>query len=290
MSVRASAFGLLLSACAVATPPSSVNTPSTAPTSTDGPAATVTTGANPRLDHFVEADDYGADLVEVYAPPEPGPWPVVVLFHGGGWMGGTVDDVARLANELAARGVVVFDASYRTLPEGGAFPSMVDDVACAIAYARAHASRYTTTHEVITAAGHSAGAHLAALATFGSFGGDCRWPLDRPADAFIGLAGPYDPAALGEVLTPFFGARPEENPEAWTAGTPATYAGERPEVRVLLIHGDDDDLVPLSSSEDFAAALEEGGHRVELAVIEGETHGGVIEPVVVNDLIVAFLG
>ena len=61
----------------------------------------------------------------------------------------------------------------------------------------------------------------------------------------------------------------------WDAANPVLLAGNRPEVPVLLLHGDADELVPAQFSTDFEAALRTGGHPVTLSVVPGVDHGEV---------------
>jgi acetyl esterase/lipase len=290
---------VLVSACGGAgagtEPPTTGSPPTPATTSgssetTVAPPPPTSAPGPPRLDHFLTEESYGPDIVEIYGPPERGPWPVLVLFHGGGWVTGSPADTARLANELAARGVVVYNASYRTMNEGGAFPQMVEDVACALSFAGSTAATYTTTPEALATGGHSAGAHLSLLAALApeTFTGDCEYgPV--AVEGFVGLAGPYDTDRLATLIAPLFGASLADAPERWAAGNPLTYVATSPDIDYLIIHGSEDELVPVALSEELAAALEGAGRRVSLEIIDGETHGGVAEPVVVNDLIVEFL-
>lgn len=289
----------LVTACGgttVDTAPPTTGSPSTPATTTASTRVAttsppVTTRPGPiRLDHFLTEESYGPDLVEIYGPPERGPWPVLVLFHGGGWVTGSAADTASLANELANRGVVVFNASYRTMNEGGAFPQMVEDAACAIAFAGSTAGAYTTTPQRMATGGHSAGAHLSLLAAMApeSFVGDCQYG-PAAVEGFIGLAGPYDINRLAGLIGPLFGASLEDAPERWAAGNPFTYVSAGADIEYLLIHGTEDELVPVALSEELATALDGAGRRFSLEIIEGETHGGVAEPVVINDLVVAFL-
>ncbi len=281
---------LLLTACTEAGNPSTAaSAPPTNPPTTDAPASPTTVGPT-RLDHFVEEASYGPDIVEIYAPSELGDWPVLVLFHGGAWVTGDVRDTANLANELAARGVVVFNASYRTMPEGGSFPGMVDDVACAFGYARSRAGEYTRSEGPIVIGGHSAGAHLSALVALApdEFGSGCATPMDAPPDGYLGLAGPYDIAGLGGVLAPFFGVEQSEDPDVWSRGNPIARTSEAA-IPMLLIHGTADELVPVTVAEAFADALTAAGDPPRLEIIEGENHGGAAEPVIVNDLVLDFL-
>lgn len=271
----------------VGVPPSSQAPTTTAVIQAGNP--TSTTPDTRHLDHYLGTFDYGPESLDVYAPIGVTDGPALVLVHGGGWIVGDVAVTAVLANELAARGVIVFNVGYRTMAKGGAFPSMVDDVACALAYARAHQGNYTTSRTTAIG-GHSAGAHLSALVAMapGVFGGDCRWDLAVAADGLIGLAGPYDITTI-PAMTPLFGVSFTEDPDLWETANPLSYAKSSPDISYLLIHGTADTLVPVSYAQNLAASLEEVGLDVRLELLDGESHNGLLQPVVVNDLIVDFL-
>ncbi len=77
-------------------------------------------------------------------------------------------------------------------------------------------------------------------------------------DALVGLAGPYDIRAL--LRTPRQPLPAEDADDAtWDAANPVLLADPRPDVPVLLLHGDADEVVPAEFSSDFAAALTRRG-------------------------------
>jgi acetyl esterase/lipase len=277
-------------------------TTSTAPptTSTTAPDSSTTTGAQTPIEpdptllysNYIRTATYADGLeLDIHAPAETGPWPVVVTIHGGGWFVGDRSSMGPLADGLASRKAVVFNATYRTLTLGGSFPGMVDDIACAVQFARNTAPEFTTTPELVTIVGHSAGAHLASLVAYapGQFGQDCPEGPSISPDAFVGLAGPYDISQLGGLLTPMFGVPPEENPELWAAGNPFSWIGESPDIPTLLLHGDADRVAPIAFSEELADALENAGRDVTFEVLTGRDHADANAPRVVGDRIAAFL-
>ena len=172
---------------------------------------TVTTSASTTTEaesEFLRRIDSIGDLpVTVYAPPSVGPYPVVVLFHGGGWFGGAPLSTAPLAEFLASERIVVFNSTYRT--QTGGYPESFADVACDVRYARANASNYTSAEGPVILAGHSAGAHLASVVALAGdeFGNGCPVEETAMVDRFLGLAGPYDPTLYRQVLPAFFGTR-----------------------------------------------------------------------------------
>jgi acetyl esterase/lipase len=242
--------------------------------------------------NYVRTESYANGLeLDIHAPDEVGPWPVVVTIHGGGWFIGDRQSMGSLADGLASRKAVVFNATYRTLTLGGTFPGMVDDVACAVQFARNAASEFTTTPETVTIVGHSAGAHLASLVAYapGIFGQDCPEGPTRSPDAFVGLAGPYDISQVGGLLTPMFGVPIADDPELWASGNPFSWIPDSPDIPTLLLHGDADRVAPIAFSEELAGALEAAGRDVTFEALEGRSHSDLNSPRVVGDRIAAFL-
>lgn len=301
---RVFVFVFVLAACSgpavEATTTSTTASPTTAPsapsetTTTTDPTTTTTTSPRELLlyDHWQGSFTYGEGIrIDVHAPEVRSNHPIVVTIHGGGWFTGDLDAMGFLADGLAARGHVVFNATYRTLSRGGSFPSMVEDVACAVAYARSHALDYSTTDEHLTLIGHSAGAHLTSLVALAptEFGTACEG-ADQPVDAWVGLAGSYDTDLYAFLLTPFFGVPYADDPDLWSRGRPHTYLTRAPDdVDMLFIHGDADELVPVAMSEDLFVAAERAGIPVQLQVLAGIGHGEVNAPRAVAALIDDFV-
>ena len=101
--------------------------------------------------------------VRVYQPVGEGPFPVVMMFHGGGWVIGdltTADGQSREVCRQAA--AVVVSVDYRLAPEHP-FPAAADDCYAATRWAAQHAHRYHGDSARIALAGDSAGGNLAAV-------------------------------------------------------------------------------------------------------------------------------
>jgi acetyl esterase/lipase len=202
---------------------------------------------------------------------------VVALVPGGGWVSADPSGLAPLAEELAASGAVVVRLTYRTATDGVYFPAPLEDVGCGIAFAATQASSAPDgAGPTVAVVGHSAGAVLAAVAALdpdAATGPDCPYPPADP-DLLVGLAGPYDVVAAADLAAALFGP---DNPDPvdWDAGNPVAQAGLRPDLPVLLAHGAADPLVPVEFSEQFAEALRQGGHPVELQTLDGVDHDTV---------------
>ena len=111
-------------------------------------------------------------LLDIHVPTGlPGPLPIVLFAHAGGWVGGSragiPDVIATLVTDLD---VAVVSVDYRLAQDDGhggflnAFPTASYDVDRAVRFVRAHAQQWGLDPERIIVAGASAGAQLAALA------------------------------------------------------------------------------------------------------------------------------
>lgn len=94
--------------------------------------------------------------------PAKQPLPVVILIHGGGWLGGDKADFAGVAHEFVSRGFAVALINYR-LSKENIWPAQILDCKSAVRWLRANANIYNLDSKRFVAGGHSAGAHLAAF-------------------------------------------------------------------------------------------------------------------------------
>ena len=100
-------------------------------------------------------------LLNVWTPPAPGPHPVFVWFHGGGFLTGATSDPTIEGARLAARGLVVVTAAYRLGALGylgvGAPNCGLLDQECALGWVRDHIAAFGGDPANVTVAGESAG-------------------------------------------------------------------------------------------------------------------------------------
>jgi acetyl esterase len=102
----------------------------------------------------------GRLFVPTGAPPTG---PLLVFFHGGGWVYGDLDSHDPVCRFLAERsGVRVLSVDYRLAPEHP-YPAAVDDVVAAFAWAARHAEDLGADPTRLAVAGDSAGGNLAAV-------------------------------------------------------------------------------------------------------------------------------
>ena len=99
----------------------------------------------------------------LYRPAGSGPHPVVVYFHGGGWVLGSHDSDDPLCRDLCARsGALIVSVNYRHAPEAR-FPAAADDGIAAVRWVAAHAAQLGGKPGPVAVAGWSAGGNVAAV-------------------------------------------------------------------------------------------------------------------------------
>lgn len=118
----------------------------------------------------------GSDLaVRIYTPEGEGPHRLIVFFHGGGFVLGTLDTHDGLARALAnSAGAVVVSVDYRLAPEHP-FPAAPEDCYAATVWAAQHAASLGARPETLAVGGDSAGGALAASV--------CQMSADRDGPA-----------------------------------------------------------------------------------------------------------
>jgi acetyl esterase/lipase len=170
------------------------------------------------------------EKLDMYMPGRPGPHPVIVWAHGGGWTEGSKDTQPvpdYLMDQVERRNFVVVSIDYRLAGRGAdgapvnVFPAALDDVKTAIRFLKADAARYDLDPNIVILAGHSAGGHLAALAGASAATGHLE-PHELPASlarvdstvqAVVDVSGPSDLGTWGAL------------PTMWTAKPVAAFLG-----------------------------------------------------------------
>lgn len=123
--------------------------------------------AGPEVGEIIDGTLPGADGSDLeyrlYRPDTPGPHPIVVYFHGGGWVLGSHDSDDPLCRDLCKQSNAVFvSVNYRHAPEHR-FPAAADDGLAAATWIAAHAEELGGIPGQIAIAGWSAGANIAAV-------------------------------------------------------------------------------------------------------------------------------
>jgi acetyl esterase/lipase len=230
-----------------------------------------------------------AQVAELFLPRARGPHPVVVLLHGGCFLKQYEGfaQTSAIAADLAGRGYAVWNVEYRKLGEPGAgYPGTFQDVATAVDLLRTEAPKYDLDLRRVVAMGHSAGGHLALWAA--SRG---RLPAASPlhaADplkigAVISLAGIGDLKGQAGVWAGPCGADTLDR-LLDTAHRRQPYIDTSPAellpsgVRVVMVNGEHDPVMPPFTGRDYAARAREAGDAAEAVTLPGAAHFDPVIP------------
>ncbi len=228
-------------------------------------------------------------LLDLYLPEKAeSPLPVIVGIHGGGWANGS--KAGGHGSWLARYGYAVAVINYR-LSGAAIFPAQIEDCKAAIRWLRANAKKYHLDPDRFGATGHSAGGHLTALlATTGDvkeFDKGDHLEVSSRIQAACPSAGPTDflqmdaHAPKGAKLKHDSPKSPEsrliggpilENKDKVARANPLTYV-TRDDPPFLIIHGDQDPVVPAHQAELLHEALKKVGVPVQLHLVKGAGHG-----------------
>jgi acetyl esterase len=103
--------------------------------------------------------------IRIYTPDGDGPFPVLVFFHGGGWVRGSLDAYDGLCRVLTNEtGCLMVSVAYRRAPEHS-FPAGVEDCYAATEWTATHAADMGGDPDRVAVGGDSAGGNLAAAVT-----------------------------------------------------------------------------------------------------------------------------
>jgi acetyl esterase/lipase len=208
---------------------------------------------------------------DLYTPRGSGPFPAVIMIHGGGWEGRSREDMNEISRRVAERGYVVLNMSYRFAPHWH-FPAQLKDVQQAILWLRQHASELSVQKDRIATWGYSAGAHLAALA--GVTGPNDRFFVEGArVQAVIAGGTPVDLRYYknGSLTRGLTGVPYEENPGLWREASPlALVTSDDPPM--FLYHGTLDFTVGDNNARAMYQALRTNGVPAELYLMRGLEH------------------
>ncbi|KFE63893.1 alpha/beta hydrolase family protein [Hyalangium minutum] len=220
-------------------------------------------------------------------PQGPGPHPVVVMVHGGFWRAKyDLEHVGHLCADLTRRGFATWSLEFRRVGhEGGGWPGTFEDVAEGVDFLRTLAASQPLDLSRAVFMGHSAGGHLALwLAARRRLPPEA--PLYRPTPfiprGVVGLAGVVNlEQALAlrlsqGIVEEFLGGTPAQVPERYQLGSPSALVPLG--VRQILLHGTEDDTVPVSLSIEYHARAAAVGDDVRLVTLPGAGHFELINP------------
>ena len=241
----------------------------------------------PEPDHRLSYGDDPLQFGELRLPEGEGPFPVVIVIHGGCWLAAyDLGYMSAFADALTAAGVATWNIEYRRVgDEGGGWPGTFQDVADAADYLLEIALEYDLDLDRVAAVGHSAGGHLA-LWLAGRKWLDGEDPLRGEAplalNGVVALAGIPDleayaaPEGCGSAVSGLLGGEPSEVPDRLLRASPIAMVPFG--VAQTLVIGEFDTIVPESQARSFADAARQMGDSVAVTTVLGAGHFELVDP------------
>jgi acetyl esterase len=240
-------------------------------------------GKGPRMHHVEDRILYDRLRMRVFRPSDTANLPVVLYFHGGGWVLGDLQTHDALCRHLAvASGCTIFSVDYRLAPEHP-FPAALEDCYAATRYVAEHASGLGVDGTRIAVCGDSAGGNLAACVSLKAR--DLNFPrIDSNWLIYPAIAPQFDSAsyhafALGHGLTRetmrwFWGhylKNPFDRNHAYAVPCRAQSLSGMPFTYVMTAEYD----VLRDEGEIYATGLKRAGVPVTMVRYPGALHGFV---------------
>lgn len=243
------------------------------------------------IEDLVYASPGGApQTLDIMQPKTPGPHPLVVLIHGGGWAKGDKAMMRPIGGPLTTLGYTVALLNYRLVQDSGAnpFPAQTSDVRCAVRWLRANAATYGIDPTRVASLGTSAGAHLSAMLGVGDGvagldDGTCPAALAPQSVAVRAAVGFYTPtdfrdasvwmnnADQGAGVMGLLGGPIGADPALAALASPVTHVSSA-SAPFFLAHGTADETVPVAQSETFTTALRAAGADATLVTLQDAPH------------------
>jgi len=216
--------------------------------------------------------------------------PLVVYVHGGAWMNGDKQDVLWWLLPLVKEGKFAAATINYRLTDEAIWPAQIHDCKAAVRWLRAHAAEYGYNPDRIAVWGASAGGHLVAMLGTTQGVEDMEGELGDYDDVSSAVTCVVDVFGPGDLLTMndhpgsmdhnapdspesrLLGGPILENPEKAKQASPQTWVS-KDDAPFLLLHGNQDDIVPYQQSVEFEKALEKAGVPVVFITVDGGGHG-----------------
>lgn len=240
----------------------------------------------PPADERIPYGDAELEFADLRLPTGDGPHPCAIAIHGGFWRNPyDLEHFGHLCAALTSLGLATWNIEYRRVGDpGGGWPGTFEDVTAASNYLFDHAAELRIDPEHVIVLGHSAGGQLASwLASMANVPGNSpirSEPL--PLHAAVPLAGVLhlrqgwlDNLGNGAVAE-FLGGSPDLVGDRYAAASPMVLLPSP--TPHLVVHGIDDDIVPVTMSGAYHSQATRMGARASLLTLPGADHFDIIDP------------
>lgn len=253
----------------------------------------------PNYQDLAYATVSSAQKLDLYIPATgSGPFPVIIMVHGGGFMMGDKSDGAGLTgvDQLLAAGYAVASINYRLSSEA-IYPAQINDAKAAVRFLRANAAKYNLNSDKFGAWGASAGGNLVSLlgttcgvaelegADLGNADQsscvqavvDWFGPIDFLAmdTQFAGTSCPQTHDAANSPESMLVGAAIQTVPDLVKVTNPMNFI-DASDAPFFIENGTADCNIPPVQNQNLADALTAaiGADKVTYISLEGAGHGG----------------
>lgn len=211
--------------------------------------------------------------LDAYIPKGDGPFPAMLVVHGGGWNSGSKSQLSFHARSLADRGYATFAINYRLAPKYP-FPAQIEDCRAAVKWIREHAAEHKVDPDRIGAFGYSAGGHLVTLlATTGEKKSETDG-VDTTIQAACAGGAPTEFRSFkidSTALAYWLGGSRRERPARYDAASSARFATPD-SAPIFFFNGTNDLIVPIAWTIPLYEALQKAGVDTELYEVDGKGH------------------
>jgi acetyl esterase/lipase len=243
--------------------------------------------ALPRLepDHQLAYGDDPTQIGHLRIPSGTGPFPIVVLIHGGCWREpfASLHSIGPIGDTLKIEGIATWNIEYRRLPQpGSGWPGTYLDIARGVDHLRTLAPTYRLDLNRLVIVGHSAGGHLAMWAASRSRiepGSDLYVANPIKPSGVINLAGTMDmsvnienmaKACDAPVVHDMLGGTPAEVPYRYAESS--VFRLLPIGVSQVLMWGEHEEFVPHVLAQTHIDAATQEGDPAVLLVAPGVGH------------------
>ncbi len=243
--------------------------------------------ATPTHKDIAYDNTHPAQKLDVYLAKSKAPTAVMIYIHGGGWRAGSKKNVpAWLTTAVREGWLSVVSVEYR-FTNVAPHPAQVNDCTRAVQFVRQNAAKWNIDTERMGVTGGSAGAHLSLWVALHDDTAkvDSADPIARQSSRVacaISFAGPTDWSLLKEIehrhpaYRQLLGYQPGTAVDKMDAKkmadvSPISFAS-KDDPPILLVHGDNDNIVPFAHAKKMNTRLKDIGVRTELVVIKGAPH------------------
>jgi acetyl esterase/lipase len=219
---------------------------------------------------------YGSDpnqFGELRLPKGPGPFPVAISIHGGFWRARyDLSHAGHLCAALTRKGIATWNLEYRRVGNsGGGWPATFEDILAGAKFLDGIAAKHNLDLKRTVVLGHSAGGQLALVLA----------SRQKRLRGVISLAGVcdlrrgWDLKLSNDAVVGFLGGSPTQVPEHYHEASPIEIPVSVPQ---CILHGSEDDVVPIEISRTYAEQKKRQGEHLQFLEIRDAGHFELIDP------------